>query len=67
MIECGPASIFQPEKYAVTQEEKAEFESAPLLKIADTSHSTHVRLPVRFEGGKPAIRWYDEWRIEDLV
>lgn len=26
----------------------------------------YIWLPLEFEGEKPVIRWYDEWRLEDL-
>ena len=33
----------------------------------NTSISRYVWLPIQFENGKPVIRWYDEWKIEDFI
>lgn len=32
----------------------------------NTSEAEYVWLPVEWEDGKPVLRWYDEWRIEDF-
>ncbi|MBR4099419.1 MAG: family 43 glycosylhydrolase [Clostridia bacterium] len=32
----------------------------------NTSEADYVWLPVEWENGKPVLRWYDEWRIEDF-
>ena len=47
-------------------------EAAPLpgklLKHSEkTVKSTYVWLPIEWEGEKPVIRWYDEWRYEDFI
>ena len=47
-------------------------EAAPLpgklLKHSEkTVKSTYVWLPIEWEGDKPVIRWYDEWRYEDFI
>lgn len=31
----------------------------------NTSIARYVWLPIEWEGGKPLIRWHDEWRMED--
>ena len=33
----------------------------------NTSKSTYVWLPIEWDGDKPMIRWYDEWKIEDFI
>ena len=38
---------------------------APFLGSANTSIADYVWLPMHFEAGKPVIKWYDEWMIED--
>lgn len=37
-----------------------------LSHFENTSKSTYVWLPIEWEGEKPIIRWYDEWRVEDF-
>lgn len=32
----------------------------------NTSISRYVWLPIEWEGSKPMIRWYDEWKVEDF-
>lgn len=36
-------------------------------KKVNTSVSDYVWLPVQIQDGKPIIKWYDEWSIEELV
>lgn len=38
-----------------------------LLHIENTSISRYVWLPIEWQDGKPMVRWYDEWRIEDFT
>lgn len=33
--------------------------------MENTSIARYVWLPVEWEGGKPVVRWHDEWRVED--
>lgn len=33
----------------------------------NTCESRYVWLPVEWDDDKPVLRWYDEWRIEDLI
>lgn len=33
--------------------------------VEDTSLACYVWLPIRFEGNKPYIDWYDEWSLND--
>ena len=60
------AGKYQPELYQATDEEKKMFADRPDLERADTSIADYVWLPVRFENGRPVIRWHDSWRVEDL-
>lgn len=32
----------------------------------DTSIADYVWLPIEFENGRPVIRWYDSWKVEDF-
>ena len=34
--------------------------------MENTSVARYVWLPIEWEGGKPVIRWHDEWKIEDF-
>lgn len=34
--------------------------------VRDTSIADYVWLPITFNGDRPEIRWYDEWKIEDF-
>jgi hypothetical protein len=52
-------------KYSATNEEKATLQDMPFLKTVNTSLSTYVWLPLRFEGEKLYIDWHNEWTIED--
>lgn len=36
------------------------------LNNGNTAIADYVWLPIQFEGEKPIIRWYDEWRVEDF-
>ena len=49
--------------------EAAELEKTfphPLPHKNNTCSADYVWLPVLFRDGKPEIRWFDEWRIEDF-
>ena len=49
--------------------EAAELEKTfahPLPHKNNTCVADYVWLPVLFRDGKPEIRWFDEWRIEDF-
>lgn len=39
---------------------------APFLGSANTSLAEYVWLPMCFEEGRPVIRWFDQWQIEDF-
>ena len=60
------ASRYRPELYQATEEEKKMFAERPDLEGANTSIADYVWLPLRFEDGRPVIRWLDSWRLEDL-
>lgn len=32
----------------------------------NTLNARYVWLPLVFENGKPVIKWYDEWELEDF-
>lgn len=38
----------------------------PIPAECNTSVADYVWLPILFRDGKPEIRWFDEWRIEDF-
>ena len=59
------ASHYEPEKYQVTDEERAIVMNSPMLDSANTSRSDYVWLPLRFEDEKVCIDWKDSWRAED--
>lgn len=40
---------------------------APFLGSANTSIAEYVWLPMCFEGDKPVIDWFTEWKIEDFM
>ncbi len=67
LLERGIASSTDPEHYSVSAEERGELSNSPMLENADTSKATYVWLPVSFKEGKPVIRWYGEWQIEDFL
>ena len=60
------ANKHDPEKYPAKPEDREEVLRSPMLNSANTSLADYVWLPVTIEHGKPVIRWYDEWRIEDF-
>jgi hypothetical protein len=33
----------------------------------DTSRTSYLWLPIRFDGDYPSIEWHEEWRIEDYA
>lgn len=59
-------SKYKPELYQATEEECREMYAANILETANTSLAEYVWLPVVLEDGKPVIRWYDSWRLEDF-
>ena len=61
------ACKYEPDKYQATEEEKAMFAARPDLERADTSIADYVWLPVIFDNQKPKIKWFDSWKIEDLL
>lgn len=67
MFERAIASHFDPEHYQASPQENEEYMNSPMLESADTSMADYVWLPVTIEDGKPAIHWYDEWRVEDFI
>ena len=32
----------------------------------NTSEADYVWLPILFEGDKPIIKWFDEWKLSDF-
>ena len=61
------ASHYDAEHYKATPEEAAAFAARPDLERCNTNHSTYVWLPLTFRDGKPEIRWYDSWKLEDFA
>lgn len=49
----------------VTCQEKIQM-MRQMMRQVDTSVADYVWLPVSFDGDRPLIRWYDQWRVEDL-
>ena len=60
------AAHYEPDKYTVTPEEARELAGCPLLGTANTSVAGYVWLPLTVEDGKPCIRWWDAWTLEEL-
>lgn len=60
------AARSNPKKYPVTEEERQEMMRSPMLESANTSIADYVWLPLTIEDDRVEIRWYDQWRIEDL-
>jgi hypothetical protein len=58
-------SRFAPEQFQVTADERSVLMSSPMLASANTSIADYVLLPITWDGDKPTICWFDEWRIED--
>jgi len=59
-------SRYAPTLYQATEAECREMYETSLLETANTSLSEYVWLPVMVEKGKPVIRWYDSWKLEDF-
>lgn len=55
----------EPGKYHPTQEDKENLMKSPMLKSANTSLATYVWLPLRFDGERARINWFDSWKVED--
>ena len=53
------------DKYVTKEEDKEIFMSFPANDKVNTSRSTYVWLPLRFNGNDVYIDWLDNWRIED--
>lgn len=66
MFERAVAAHFDPEHYHVSPKENEEYLNSPMLETANTSKADYVWLPMQIENGKPVIRWYESWRIEDF-
>ncbi len=50
----------------VSDEEWARITRCNHPMVRDTSLADYVWLPIQFENGRPVIRWYDEWKLEDF-
>lgn len=64
-LERVVASNFD-KNYKSTILEKIRLSRMPLLGRANTSISDYVWLPLKFEGDRPIIEWYDEWTMEQF-
>lgn len=60
------ASNYDPEHYSATDAECKEMYAANVLETADTSHAVYVWLPIIWSDGKPFLKWYDQWSLEDF-
>lgn len=56
------ASTYDPERYQATEAERKEMYAANVLENARTEIAGYVWLPVEFDGDKPRLRWWEEWR-----
>ena len=54
-------ALFDPEKEPMMPAEEMNTISAQNTSLAD-----YVWLPVLFDGDRPYLKWFDEWRIEDF-
>lgn len=61
------ASRYHPEQYQASPEEQKMFADRPDLDRCNTSRATYVWLPVQFADGRPQIRWYDNWKLDDFI
>ena len=57
------AMTYDPQHYQATDEEKREMMEKNLLESANTSIADYVWLPVKWEDGKPVLRWHDSWKL----
>ncbi len=57
----------QPRKPLTAEERDGLVRYAAPVANVNTSISRYVWLPLSFEGGRPQIRWRDEWRISDIA
>lgn len=60
------AGTSDPDNYRATEAERREMYAANKLETANTAMADYVWLPVTVEGGKPCIRWRDEWTPDSL-
>lgn len=59
------ATLFNQETPEEQKEEaKRKIETA---SVQNTSLARYVWLPVEWQDGKPILRWYDSWKIEDFI
>ncbi len=61
------ASRYDPDHYPATDADRSEVANSPMLTSANTSIADYVWLPIEMIEGKPRIKWYDTWRIEDFT
>lgn len=57
-------SLFHKQKTKIKLRDFFLAAKAPFMR-ANTSIANYVWLPVKFDGEKAFIEWYDEWRVED--
>ncbi len=48
----------------VSVDDQLELLASPMVAHTDTSVADYVWLPIRFEGDRVRIDWYDEWRVD---
>ncbi|MFV0362954.1 MAG: family 43 glycosylhydrolase [Suipraeoptans sp.] len=53
------------QRYQPTEEDIKLINESPILASANTSKSTYVWLPIRFDGERALIDWKEEWSVED--
>ncbi len=62
------ASVYQPDKYQATDEEKARMYAGNKLETANTQIADYVWLPIQLNGpeGEVKISWSDSWNPADF-
>lgn len=58
------ADLIKPD---LSPKEAGKLSGKKSVHLVNTSIARYVWLPIEWENGKPAIRWHDEWKIEDYA
>ncbi len=60
-------SSSDPKKELLVSEEEYQYLKGLNTKyVRNTTLADYVWLPIFFENGRPVIRWFDEWKVEDF-
>ncbi|MBQ3870786.1 MAG: family 43 glycosylhydrolase [Clostridia bacterium] len=57
-------TLFDPD--ATEAERQDAMKKMSVIPREKTREADYVWLPIRFDGDRPVIEWYDEWKIEDF-